>query len=258
MPLDLIVDSLDSVKDESVKALYKETDGKYALDTDAYAEFVKKPLIGKNAELKREKDRLKALEKFKDVDDDTWTKFSQWRESSNEDDDDDAGDNKGKQGQIDAKKLAKQIKADLLKEFEPKLKAKEDELNAERSKFEQYRFKQDLTTAAIESGVIGARLSKFMNAAIAEGIFGFHEGKLVVMDDGEPATESVSDRLTAMSNADDWKFFFEAREKGGGSGEQKQGGRKGDKPLKRSEMTNMQKKEAIKRLGMKGYLALPE
>lgn len=257
MPLDLIVDSLDSVKDESVKALYKETDGKFALDTDAYAEFVKKPLVSKNAELKREKDKLKALEKFKDVDDDTWTQFGQWRESRNDDDDDTGDGDKGKSGQVDAKKLAKQIKADLLKEFEPKLKAKEDELNAERAKFEQYRFKQDLTTTAIESGVIGTRLNKFMSAAIAEGIFGFHEGKLVVMDDGEPSTESVTDRLTAMSNADEWKFFFEAKEQGGGSGEQK-GRTAGKKTLKRAEMGAKERSDYIAAHGMAAYLKLPE
>jgi hypothetical protein len=255
MPLDLVLDSLDSVKDESIKALYTETDGKFALDTDAYAEFVKKPLVSKNAELKREKDRLKSLERFKDVSDDDFKAFQDWKASQNDDDDEGDGD-KGKSGQVDAKKLAKQIKADLLKEFEPKLKAKEDELNAERSKFEQYRFKQDLTTAAIESGVIGTRLNKFMNAAIAEGIFGFHEGKLVVMDDGEPSTEPVSDRLTVMSNADDWKFFFAAKEAGGGSGEHK--GRKASSGKKQRDFTRAEKLAFIEKEGYQAWSQLPK
>jgi hypothetical protein len=93
--------------------------------------------------------------------------------------------------------------------------------------------------------------------------FGYVKGKLVALDeDGEPSSETAEERLVKLSDLKDWKYFFAAKEQGGGSGEQKQGGRKGDKPLKRSEMTDTEKSDFIKRngggaKGMKAFLALP-
>lgn len=262
MPIEYTLENLDSVKDEAIKALYIEDNGKFQLDLDAYAEHVKKPVLAKNADLVSRLGKIKPIaDKFKDVSDDDLKAFQEWK-ANKSDDGDDEGEGDGKD-KFDPKKFAKQLKADWQKELDAKIKAKDDELTAERAKFDSYRFDQELTGAALENAVIGARLKKFKSAAIAEGVFGFKDGKLVVLDeDGEPSTDSVADKFKTLAEAEDWKFFFEAKEAGGGSGEQKQAGSKGGKNFKRSKMTPKEKSDYIKAngggdKGLNAFLALP-
>lgn len=263
MPFDYELDSLDAVKDEAIKALYKQTDdGKHRLDLEAYGEFVKKPLVAKNSDLVGRLNKIKPIaDKFKDFSDDDFSAFQQWKAEHDDDDDDD--DNKGNKKDFDPKKFAKQLKADLQKDFDAKVKAKDDELAAERAKFDNYRFDQELTSAALESSVIGARLKKFKAAALADGIFSYKDGKLVVLDeDGEPSTEPVADKFKALAASDEWKFFFEASAAGGGSGETKTTRKNGAKPLKRSEMSAKEKSDFIKangggQKGLEAFLKLP-
>lgn len=264
MPIEYTLESLDTVKDEAIKALYIEDNGKFQLDLDAYAEHVKKPVLAKNSDLVGRLNKIKPIaDRFKDVPDDEWKSYQEWKASQNGDDDDDDGGDKSEKEKFDPKKFAKQLKSDLAKEYDAKIKAKEDELAAERAKFDSYRFDQELTGAALENSVIGTRLKKFKSAAIAEGVFGFKDGKLVVLDeDGEPSTDSVADKFKTLAEAEDWKFFFEAKEAGGGSGEQKQAGSKGGKNLKRSKMTSKEKSDFIKAngggdKGLQAFLSLP-
>ena len=257
MPIEVVVDSLDSV-DESEQPFFEKTDsGKYRLNFEKRDEAIKKPLLEKTTQLKREKDKLKGLEKFSSMTDDEWTAYQEWK-ASREDGDDD-GDDKGKKG--DSTDIKKLIKAELKKAeegFKAQLTEKEKLIEAEKSKFDAYRFEQELTSEALESGVIGQRLKKFLAAALAERIFGYREGKLVVLDeDGEPTSEKPADTLKKMASQDDWNFFFEAKEAGGGSGRQKSGKADGGGELKRSKMTAKQKSDFIKEHGNAAFFKLP-
>jgi hypothetical protein len=268
MPIEVIVDSLDSV-DESDRSFFEKTDeGKFRLDFAKRDEAIKKPLSDKNAQLKKEKDKLKAFEKYKDLTDDDLTAFQDWKTKRGEDDDedddqkDDDDPKRKKSDPVDVKKLVKtelkRVTDEHTKAMAAAVKAKDDELAAERLKFETYRFDQELTSEALEAGVIGARLRKFKSAAVDEKIFGYHEGKLVVLDDdGEPTTESPTDRMKKLAGADEWKFFFEAKEAGGGSGHQKTSSKTNSKELKRSKMSAKEKSNYIKEHSYEDFLKLP-
>lgn len=257
-----ILDTLDDVEEADKQFFDQTEDGKFKWNRSKYDLAAQAGVNNKNRQLLGKLKEAEKLSKFKDVDESRWAKFQEWEASQNDDDDDDTGD-KGEKEKFDPKKFAKQLKADWQKELDAKIKAKDDELTAERAKFDSYRFDQELTGAALENAVIGARLKKFKSAAIAEGVFGFKDGKLVVLDeDGEPSTDSVADKFKALAEAEDWKFFFEAKEAGGGSGEQKQAGSKGGKNLKRSKMTPKEKSDFIKAngggdKGLKAFLLLP-
>jgi hypothetical protein len=262
MPIEVILDSLDSV-DEPEKAFFEKTeDGKFRLDFAKRDDAVKKPLSEKNAQLKREKDKLKAFEKYKDLTDDDWTKFQEWKEAKGDDDDDDDDDDqKGKSKKPDEVNVKKIVKEELKKAEQAHLaalKEKDDAIAAEKSRFDNYRFEQELNDEALEAGVIGGRLKKFRVAAINEGVFGYREGKLVVLDDdGEPTSEAVADKLKKLASSDDWKFFFEAKEVGGGSGRPKGKASSDGKELKRSKMTPKEKSDYIKEHGNDAFFKLP-
>ena len=262
MPVDIVLDSLDSV-DDSEKQFFVETDGKFKFDWAKRDEAVKKPLLSKNSELKREKDRLKALEKFKDFSDDDLTAYQEWKAAQGDDDDSDGsganGDGK-KADAVDAKKLAKQIKAEIKKEYDAALKLKDDELAKERTRFDQYQFELKLAEVADAAGVVRMKQFKALNALDKQ--FGWKDGKLIALDpDGEESTDSVDERFKALFQHADWQNLFAAKEAGGGSGEHK-GKTPGRKALKRSEMSNKEKSDYIKdngggEKGMDAYLSLP-
>lgn len=267
MPMDLILDSLDSVEDEKVKALYKENNGKFALDLDAYAEFVKAPVVAKNKDYQKRLEKVKPVaDKFKDVTDDDWTAYQEWKAEQAERDDDD-GDgkddekDKGKGKKPDAVDVKKIVKEELRKQaaaHQAALAEKDKAIEAEKSRFETYRFEEELADAALEAGVIGARLKKFKLAAINEGVFAYKDGKLVALDeDGEPTSEKPGEKLSKMATSDEWKFFFEAKEAGGGSGTRKGAATQGSKELKRSKMSAREKSDYIKEHGKSAFLQLP-
>lgn len=264
--MNIILDKLDDVE-ESDRQFFEETeDKKFKFNRAKFEDTAKAGLIKKNKELHGKLKDAEKLGKFKDVSDDDWTKFQEWKDGQNDDDDDppkDDDDPKGKKSDsIDIKKVVKdtlkKAQEEHTKALTTAIKAKDDEIAAEKLKFDTYRFEQDLTNEALEAGVIGARLRKFKSAAVDERIFGYHEGKLVVLDeDGEPTSETPAERMKKLSSQDEWKFFFEAKEVGGGSGHQKTAAKTGSKELKRSKMSPREKSDYIKQHGNDAFLKLP-
>lgn len=253
---DIVLDSLDTVE-ESEQSFFEETDGKYKFNYSKYAEAQKAALVKKNADLVKRVNANKAIvDKFKDVPDDEWTAYQEWK-ASKEDGDGDHEDGDGKKT-LDQKAVNKMIR-DAIKKYEaetvaPKLTAKDAEIEAERKQFNEYRFTQDLTALALEADVIPQRLKAFKNALVAEGIFGFHEGKVVVMDeDGEPTKDSPAERLQKLANDDAWKYFFAAREPGGGSGANNGKGKgAGSKTIRRADFEKLSQRERDSRMSQ-GY-----
>ncbi len=78
------LETLDELPDESLKGLYKEDNGKFRLDLNAYGEHVKAPVVKKNKELlglnAKNKEMAARLEKFKDFDDEALDEFQRYRE----------------------------------------------------------------------------------------------------------------------------------------------------------------------------------
>lgn len=221
MTLKYTLENLDSVEDDEIKALYRQDGDAFQLDLDAYAEYVKAPVVAKNRNYQKRLEKVKPFaDKFGSVTADDWQAYQDWKNSQGDDDPDDPKPD----DKPDAKKIAKQVKAELKKEFDAQLATKDKELADERAKFESYRFNRELTAAALDAGVIGSRLRKFITAAIEEGQFSWQDGKMVVLDDdGEPVSESVKERFKKLSADEDWMFFFEMKEPGGGGGKGEKG-----------------------------------
>lgn len=262
--MNIVLDKLDDVE-ESDRQFFEETeDKKFKFNRAKFEQVAKagvdkknKELLGKIAKVKDLTDEdIERIKKLK-ANPDRITSFDEWLEAQDDDDDD---DNKGKKpDQVDVKKIVKEELKKAQQAHQAALAEKDKAIEAERSKFDNYKFEQSLAEEALEAGVIGSRLKKFKFAAIAEGVFGYREGKLVVLDDdGEPTTEAPADRMRKLAGLDEWKFFFEAKEAGGGSGHQKGASKTaGGKELKRSTMTPKEKSDYIKEHGNDKFLKLP-
>lgn len=262
--MNIVLANLDDVE-ESDKQFFEETeDKKFKFSRSKFEEAAKAGLVKKNKELLGKVKDAEKFSKFKDVDDDTWAKFQEWKDAQGDSDDDDSDGDEGKgkgKNNADPSEVKKLIKAELKKAeaaHATALAEKDKAIEAERAKFEGYKAEQELDSEALEAGVIGARLKKFRIAVMAEGIFGNRQGKLVVLDDdGEPTSETAAERMKKLANSDDWKFFFEAKEAGGGSGGRKGPMKIGDKELKRSKMSAKEKSDYIKEHGNDAYFKLP-
>ncbi len=261
--MNIILEKLDDVE-ESDRQFFEETeDKKFKFNRSKFEQAAKagldkknKELLGKIAKVKDLSDEdIERIKKLK-ANPDRVSSFDEWLEAEDDDDDD---NNKGKKpDQVDVKKIVKVELKKAQDAHQAALAEKDKAIEAEKARFDNYRFEQSLADEALEAGVIGARLKKFKFAAIAEGIFGYREGKLVVLDDdGEPTTEAPADRFKKLATSDDWKFFFEAKEAGGGSGHHKGKGGGDNKELKRSKMTAKEKSDYIKEHGNEKFFKLP-
>src|SRR5262249_54435062 len=139
MPIEFQVDSLDKVE-ESIREAYVETDGKFNLDPDKYAEIKAAGLKKKNSELlgkvKQGEDLLARFSKFKpltealaEADEDEVGQFLEsWQKRGEQDD-------KGKQGKPTEDSI--KLKEQLEKVHARELKKREDELGATKGELQK-------------------------------------------------------------------------------------------------------------------------
>lgn len=262
------LDTLDNVEDEYKEFFEKTDEDKFRFNRSKYDTAAQAAVNKKNREL------LGKIGKYKDLDDadierarklkakaDKLGIFDEWIDT--EDDEDHDKDKDKDKDKIDAKKLKREIQAELKKDYDAQLKLKDDAIAQKEAEFTRFRFKQELTAlvSGSEDGlpvVLPERLKGFMSLNGDDPQFGFVDGKIVALDsDGEPDTETVNDRLKKLAEHPQWKYYFAAKEQGGGSGADKGGSRKHSGKMIRSKMTPKEKSDYIKEHGNDAFLKLP-
>lgn len=221
MAIEYVVDSLDQVG-EDIKPAYVETDGKFHLDADRYAELKAAGLKNKNKELldklTKAQGAAKIGERFKDVPDEEWEGFQEWKRAQSE-----GGDPSKKQG--DGGALEKAMAAEK-KRFERQL-AEQQAAVAERDaklttlekQIREYTIWGPVKDLAVEHGVLGDRMEAFITLLRAQGRFDLDEdgaGLVFKNADGSPTLQKPKEafKLTLM-NEFPWAF---AASNTGGSG----------------------------------------
>lgn len=241
--MELIVDTLDGV-DDKLKAVYVETDGKFTLDPDKYAEVQAQGLKKKNGELLGKLNsattQVKGYERFKPVvealteaDDEELTQFLEgWSKRGEEN-----GNGKGKHDPEAAKQqeYEKKLHAKELKKRDDMIAALQPENEKLKAKLRDFELWTPLRELALKAGLFPEDWELARLHLNSKGQFGFDEdGKIVVMDGGEVSTVTPEKFFKEVYPDQQPKFYKPTG--AGGSGAQ--GGTtnsKSTKTIKRSE-----------------------
>lgn len=217
MPVDFQVDSLDSV-DESLRSAYVETDGKFTLDADKYAEVRAQGLKNKNKELlgklTKANDGLKKFEKFAEFDDSDLDELLELRANK------ESLNDKGKdQTTADAERLAhleKQHKKALDKVSSEKTAAETRAAELEKE-LKHFKLTVPIREAAAKAGV----LAEDMEVVLLDTQKRFQlneEGKIVVLDeDGDQTDITVQKFFESLYKEQRPKFYAASGASGSGA-----------------------------------------
>lgn len=252
MPIEYVVESLDQVE-ESVRSAYVEADGKFQLDADKYAEAKAAGLKRKNSELlgkeKALKETLAKLERFKDVPDEDWDAFQDYRQAQQA-----GGDNPGKVNATDLEKAMAREKTRFerqVAERDAALKDRETRISDLEKQIREYSLWTPVKDWAIEAGVKGDRLDAFMTVMRAQKRFDFDEGGkeiLFLNADGTPTLQKPKEALkTTLMNEYPWAF---AASDVGGSGA-RNGTQSGRAGVDYSKMSATERIRAARESGVK-------
>jgi hypothetical protein len=255
----IILESLDNVEEQDRQYFDETDDGKYSFNRGKFEESAKAGLLRKNKELLGKLKAAEPLEKFREVDDQTWQAFQQWRDEKTDESEEKLDETPPAQPppperQFDYKKLLKQEIGKVQEGYEARLREKAEELGQLQEKFDRYVLDQQLMALALEAGVIPERLDSFKRT-IGDR-FALRNGKLAFLEDGEES-ETPADKAIGEIFRKELDWFFAAREAGGGSGQQKVARAVGPKELNRSKMTPKEKSDYIREYGNEKYLKLP-
>src|ERR1051326_6374151 len=237
MPVDLIVDSLDSVE-ESLKPAYVEVDGKFTLDPDKYAEVSPKTqgLKKKNQELltKRAQDKeiLRRFEKLQELGDDDLAELLELREQKkNAPPPADPNKGKGTGDLTEYDKVRKKVK-DAAAAKEAELQAKLDETTKQ---IKHFKLTVPLREIALKEGVLPEDLTVVM--LDTAGRFTLDEqDKIVVLDEDGDATDITPQKFFGTLYKEQRpKFYAASGASGSGAPSATAKGNGGQKIIKRSE-----------------------
>lgn len=261
-------DTLEGIE-ASLHAAYEETDGKYVFNPDKYAELKGAGVKKNAADLKKEKDKLKAeleatKQRFADLDDETLATFKEWQAKQQQ--------GEHKQQDDDAKGTPEEIKVRLKTAHEAELRriqaeqkamlkaaqeAKDKELAQVKAEHLQFVKRTKLQELADETGVIPERRRLWLKEA--ESRYGLNaDGELAVLDEnGEPDDSIKPDVYSRETLFREFDYLYAAKEQGGsGSGGSKTSHL--NNGLKRSKMTSEQKANYIRQHGGAAYDKLPQ
>lgn len=261
-------DTLEGIE-AGLQAAYEETDGKYVFNPDKYAELKGAGIKKNAADLKKEKEKLKAeleatKQRFADLDDDTLATFKEWQAKQQQ--------GEHKQQDDDAKGTPEEIKARLKTAHEAELRriqaeqkamlkaaqeAKDKELAQVKAEHLQFVKRTKLQELADETGVIPERRRLWLKEA--ESRYGLNtDGELAVLDEnGEPDDSIKPDVYSRETLFREFDYLYAAKEQGGsGSGGSKTS--HANNGLKRSKMTSEQKANYIRQHGGAAYDKLPQ
>lgn len=244
MAIELIVESLDQVG-EDVKAAYVESDGKFQLDADRYAELKAAGLKKKNSELlgkeKQLKESLGRFERFKplaellgEADDDEVTSFA------------DAWKNRGQQQQNGKPDDSARFETER-KILEKQAKKTADELAALKAESEktqrelrEYKLWTPLREAFIKGGGNPEDWELARLDLANQGRFGFDDGEsIVVLEDGVPSTVAPEKFFKDVYSDQRPKFYKASTAGGSGANPQQSGAGGKTKTMKRGDWNRL-------------------
>ena len=253
------LETLDELPDEH-KALYKETDGKFTLSLDAYGEHVKQPVVKKNKELLGKLNQAKGLErleKFKDVADDDWDAYQQWKEAQPPPAEPGKAE-AGKSG-TDPDFLAKLTK-DREREIQKIKDAHAKEMEAFKGKLAEVESKRLadkkevlLQEVANKTGVLADRRSTWLKEARDRYQLDEHE-RLVAIDkeDGLPL-DVPAEKYSRETLFTEFPFLYESPQMGGSNAQAGNGKTGAMAGLKRGKMGPADKAAFIRKHGLEAY-----
>ncbi|HWQ34321.1 MAG TPA: hypothetical protein VNQ79_15845 [Blastocatellia bacterium] len=255
MAIEFEVDSLDQVE-ESLRTAYTADGERFRLDPDKYAELKAEGLKRKNRELigklNAYKPQLERAEKFKEISDEDFDQFIEWREAQEQ------GGHKGKQNggdpPVDPAELRKLQKS--LAQREKEAKDATSRIGQLESELSHYKLTVPLRDIALRAGVFAEDLDVVMLET--QKRFRLDDkGRIVVLDDDGDVSDVTPEKFFTEIYKEKRPKFFAASD-AAGSGATPGNRSPGIASKKRSEMTVAEKSAFIEKHGYEKYLDLPE
>lgn len=255
MAIETEVDSLDQVE-ESLRGAYTADGAKFRLDADKYADLKAEGLKRKNKELigklNAHKPQIERAEKFKDISDEDFDQFIEWREAQEQGN----GKPKPKEGEplIDPAELRKLQK--LLAQRDKEGRDATERLAALESELNHFKLTVPLRDVALKAGVFPEDVDLVMLETQRRFRLDEKARIIVLDDDGDPSEVTPEKFFTEIYKEKRPKFF--AASDAAGSGAPPGNRSPGIASKKRSEMTVADKTAFIEKHGYEKYLDLPD
>ncbi len=221
---------------EVLRTQLTEKDGKFVFEGETLTEYQKQAKNLENARKaektwQKTKPEYERLTKFKDLSDDEFTEYTEWKAKKGEGD--------GKDHKDDATALAKwQAERDraekkLKDQHAAQLAEKEKAIADTTTKFQRFVMKESLTALALKNGVIPERIDSWRDSAAKHFRLNDHDELEVFDDDGETSPDKP-EKFIAETLQERLPWFYAAKEKPGSGAENNGKGGAKAKTIKRA------------------------
>ncbi len=230
------VETLDSVGEE-LKGAYVEADGKFNLDPDKYAEIKASGLKKKNNELlgkvKQHEGELGKFSKFKslaellaDADESEIEEFQATWQKRGE---------KSKGGDADKLEMERKLQEKAAKKLADENARLATEFQKAQAELKDFKLWTPLRDIAIKAGLDPSDWEVARLELSYQQRFGFDdEGRVVVLEDGQPSNVSPEKFFKEMYS-DQRPKFYKASNAAGSGAQNNTSGSKGQRTMKRSD-----------------------